>query len=182
MCLKCAHHSFWGQIVFTFIYYNSFPTSLHEAPGGSKILPFMYDGGHCAHWDLQLCSYLSIAFPRSVPWYNPVSEVYRQLLGLHVLVCALTCTANNGTSLKKCVLFQIITNQLNLPVCRNFWRMISGNRMHLSSLLRVMANAVNTYAIFLLLLLIWNKFANVSNKFVSLCHYEVLCEEFEIKD
>ena len=25
--LKCAHHSFWGQIVFTFIYYNSFPTS-----------------------------------------------------------------------------------------------------------------------------------------------------------
>ena len=27
MCLKCAHHSVWGQIVFTFIYYNSFPTS-----------------------------------------------------------------------------------------------------------------------------------------------------------
>jgi len=27
MCLKCAHHSVWGQIVFKFIYYNSFPTS-----------------------------------------------------------------------------------------------------------------------------------------------------------
>ena len=27
MRLKCAHHSVWGQIVFTFIYYNSFPTS-----------------------------------------------------------------------------------------------------------------------------------------------------------
>jgi len=27
MCLRCAHHSVWGQIVFTFIYYNSFPTS-----------------------------------------------------------------------------------------------------------------------------------------------------------
>jgi len=27
MCLKCAHHSVWGQLVFTFIYYNSFPTS-----------------------------------------------------------------------------------------------------------------------------------------------------------
>ena len=27
MCLKCAHHSVWGHIVFTFIYYNRFPTS-----------------------------------------------------------------------------------------------------------------------------------------------------------
>ena len=27
MCLKCAHHSVRGQIVFTFIYYKSFPTS-----------------------------------------------------------------------------------------------------------------------------------------------------------
>jgi len=26
MC-TCAHHSVWGLIVFTFIYYNSFPTS-----------------------------------------------------------------------------------------------------------------------------------------------------------
>ena len=27
MCLKWAHHSFWRQIVFTFIHFNSFPTS-----------------------------------------------------------------------------------------------------------------------------------------------------------
>ena len=27
MCLRWAHHSVWGQIVFTFIYCNSFPTS-----------------------------------------------------------------------------------------------------------------------------------------------------------
>jgi len=27
MCLRCAHHSVWGQIVFTFIDYNSSPTS-----------------------------------------------------------------------------------------------------------------------------------------------------------
>ena len=36
-------------------------------------------------------------FPRSVPRYNPVSEVYRQVLGLHVLVCALACSINYGT-------------------------------------------------------------------------------------
>jgi len=40
-----------------------------------------------------------VALPRSVPRYNPVSEVYRQFLGLHVLVCALTCTVNYGTFL-----------------------------------------------------------------------------------
>ncbi|KAI5085160.1 tax1-binding protein 1-like A, partial [Silurus meridionalis] len=33
----------------------------------------------------------------SVPRYNPVSEVYRQFLGLHGLVCALTLTGNCGT-------------------------------------------------------------------------------------
>ena len=46
--------------------------------------------------------------------------------------------------------------------CRNFWRMISGNRIHLSSLLRVMANAVNTYAtVLFLFFLIFNRFAKV---------------------
>jgi len=34
---------------------------------------------------------------RSVPRYNPVSEVYRQFLELHGLVCALACTVNCGT-------------------------------------------------------------------------------------
>ena len=54
--------------------------------GGSKLLSFTDDGGHCAHWDLQCCRNVS------VPRYNPVSEVHRQFLGLHGLVCALTCT------------------------------------------------------------------------------------------
>ncbi|PIO27703.1 hypothetical protein AB205_0064720 [Aquarana catesbeiana] len=56
----------------------------------------MVDGGHCAHWDLQCCRNLSVPFPRSVPQYNPVSEVYRKFLGLYGLVCALTCTVNCG--------------------------------------------------------------------------------------
>jgi len=50
--------------------------------------------------------------------------------------------------------------------------------MHLSSLLRVMTNAVNTYVNSSFLCFILNKFAKVSNKLVSLCHYEVLFVEF----
>ena len=64
------------------------------------------------HWDLQCCGNFSVVFPRSVPRYNPVSEVHRQFLGLHVLVCALTCTV---TTFYRNVIFQIMTNQLNLP-------------------------------------------------------------------
>ncbi len=41
-------------------------------------------------------NFFSVPFPRSVPRYNPVSEVYRQFLGLHVLVCALKCTVTGG--------------------------------------------------------------------------------------
>jgi len=69
-----------------------------------------------------------------------------------------------------------MTNQLNLPQVDCNDRMIDGNRMHLSTLLRAMANAVNTYVNVLLIKL--NKFAKVSNKLVSLCHYGVLCVEF----
>lgn len=39
--------------------------------------------------------------PRSVPWFNPVSEVGTQLVGLHGLVCALICTVNYG-ALDRC--------------------------------------------------------------------------------
>lgn len=39
--------------------------------------------------------------PRSVSWFNPVSEVGTQLVGLHGFVCALTCTVNYG-ALDRC--------------------------------------------------------------------------------
>ncbi len=67
-----------------------------KSPGGSKLL-FTDDGGHSAHWDLKCCRMFSVTFLKSVPRYNSVSEVYRQFLGLHGLVCALTCTVNCGT-------------------------------------------------------------------------------------
>ena len=69
------------------------PTLLYRmSPGGSKLLPFTDDGGQSAHWDIQWCRHCFLPFPRSLPQYNPVPEVYRQFLGLHGLVCALTCT------------------------------------------------------------------------------------------
>ena len=56
------------------------PASSRKSPGGSELLPFTDDGGHCAHWDLQSSRIFSVPFPRFVPQDNPVSEVYRQFL------------------------------------------------------------------------------------------------------
>ena len=144
----------------------------------------MDDGGHCAHWDLQCCRNVSVPFPRSVPRYNPVSEVYRQFLGLHGLVCALTCTVNCGTLYRQVCAFpnhvqstEFTTGGLQSS-CRNISRMISGNMMHLSSILSVMAKAVNTYVHVIFLFFIFNKFAKISNKLLSRCHYGVLFVEF----
>ena len=47
--------------------------------------------------DLQCCIHVLVPFPRSVPWHNPVSELYGQFLWPHGLVFALTCTVNCGT-------------------------------------------------------------------------------------
>ena len=65
--------------------------------GGSKLLPFKNDGGQCVLEDLQCCRNVLVPFPRSVPRYNPVSELYGQFLRPHCLVFALTCTVNCGT-------------------------------------------------------------------------------------
>jgi hypothetical protein len=70
-------------------------------------------GGHCVLVDLQYCRIFLVPFPRSVPWHNPVSELYRQFLWSHGLVFALTCAVNCGTLYRK-VCAQIGHNQLNL--------------------------------------------------------------------
>ncbi len=110
-----------------------------KSPGGSKLLPFMDDEDHCVHWDLQCCRNFSVPFPRSVPRYNPVSEVYRQFLGLHGLVCALTCTVHCGTLYRQVCAFPNHVQSTEFTSgglqsrCRNIWRMISGNSMHCTS-------------------------------------------------
>ena len=93
------------------------------------------------------CTLPQICAPR----YNPVSEVYRQFLRLHGLVCALTCTVNCGTLYRQVWAFpnhvhstEFTTGGLQSS-CRNISRMISGYRMHRSSILSVMAKALNTW-------------------------------------
>ncbi len=76
-----------------------------------------------------------------------------------------------------------MSNQLILPQVNSNQvvetRMISGNRLHLSSILSVMAKAVNTcvHANFSSIF-IFNIFAKISNKPLSCCNYGVLFVEF----
>ena len=65
-------------------------SSSRKRLGGSNIIPFKNDGGHCVLGDLQCCRNVLVPFLRSVPRHNPVSELYG-------LVFALTCTVNSGT-------------------------------------------------------------------------------------
>lgn len=63
--------------------------SSRKSPSGSKLLPLRDNGGYCADWGLfciipQICALIH-------------SDVCRQLLGLHGLVCPLTCAVNYGT-------------------------------------------------------------------------------------
>ena len=43
--------------------------------GGSKILQFNNDGGHCVLGDLHCCRSFLVPFPRSMPRHNPVLEL-----------------------------------------------------------------------------------------------------------
>ena len=82
--------------------------------GGSKLLPFKNDGGHCVLGDLQCYRNILLPFSRSVTRHNPVSELYAQFLLPHVLVFALTLSTV-GPYIDTCVPFQIMSNQFNLP-------------------------------------------------------------------
>ena len=153
--------------------------SSRKSPDGSKLLPFTDDRGHCAHWDLQCCRHFSVPFPRSVPQYNPVSEVYRQFLGLHGLVCALTCTVNCGTLYRRCVPFQIMSNQLNLPqvdsnqVVQTSQGWSVDTECTWDQLLSVMAKAVSTYVLVRFLFLI--NLQKILKPLFHVCHYGLLC-------
>jgi hypothetical protein len=68
--------------------------SSRKSLGGSKLLPFKNDLGHCVLGDLQCCRNVLVPFPRSVPRHNPVLDLYGQFLQPRGLVFALTCTVN----------------------------------------------------------------------------------------
>lgn len=85
------------------------PSSM-KSPDGFKHLPFTTEAS--ALWDLQICRNVSVPFPKFVPRYNPVLEVYRQFIWLYGLICALTCTVNYGPYIDRRLPFQI--KQINL--------------------------------------------------------------------
>ena len=76
---------------------GQFGREVSSSLGGSKLLPFKNDGGHCVVGDLQCCRSVFVHFPRSVPRHNPVSELYGQFLRPHGLFFSLACTVNRGT-------------------------------------------------------------------------------------
>jgi hypothetical protein len=66
--------------------------SSRKSLGGSKLIPFKNDGGHCVLGDIPCCRHFLVPFPKSVPRHNPVSELYGHLLQPHGWVFALTCS------------------------------------------------------------------------------------------
>ena len=86
-----------------------------------------------------------------MPPHNSISEFYRQVLELHSRVSALTFTVNCGTLYRKVCFFlnhvqsiELVTGGLQSS-CRDIWRMIKGNWMHLSSIWSVIAKVLKTY-------------------------------------
>ena len=115
--------------------------SSSKSLGGSKLLSFKKDGGICVLRDLQCNRNILVRFPRSVPQHKPVFELYRQFLQPHGLVFALICTINCETLYRQECAFPYQVQSIEFTTgglqssCRNNSRMISGNRMHLSSIL-----------------------------------------------
>ena len=107
---------------------------LRKNLGGSKLLPFKNDGGHCVLGDLQCCRSVLVPFPRSVPRHNPVSELYGQLFRPHGLVFALTCTVDCGTLYRHLCAFPNDAQSIEFTKggLQSSCRMINGIKMHLS--------------------------------------------------
>lgn len=56
--------------------------------------------------------------------------------------------------------------------------MISGNKLHMSSILSLMAKVVNTYVPVMFFIFIFNKCAKISKIIFLPCLYAVLCVDF----
>lgn len=122
------------------------------------------DGGPCSHRDLQFCCNFFCNLPQ-IYASIPLSEACRQLLELHALACALTSTVGPYID-KLCPIHWIYHSWIWI----NIWQMLRGSRMNLSSILSIMAKAVNVYVIFCFLF-----FKQTS---LWLCDYGELCVEF----
>jgi hypothetical protein len=101
--------------------------------------------------DLQCCRHFLVPFPRSVPQHNLALELNKQFLRHHGLVFALTGTVKCGTLHRQVCAFPNHVQSIEFTTCglqsscRNISRMINWNRMHLSSISRLIAKGLNTY-------------------------------------
>ena len=59
--------------------------SSRKSLGGSELLPFKNDGGHCVLGDLQCCRHFLVPLPKFVPRHSLGSELYGQVLRIQTL-------------------------------------------------------------------------------------------------
>ena len=148
--------------------------SSRKSFGGFKLLPFNNDEGHFS-WGPSIGTEMFW-----YPWHNPVPELYGQFLQPHGLGFTLTCTINWGT-LYRCVPFQIMSNQLNLPQVDSNqsqgWSMEI--RCTLSWMSSLIAKGLNTYVNKVFLVFIFNTFETTSQNlfFFVIMGYYVLIDE-----
>ena len=115
-------------------------------------------------------SMLQKYFLRSVPQHSPFSELYGQLLRPHGLDFALTCTVNCGTVYRQVCAFPNYVQSIECTtgglqsICRNISRTINGNRMHLYSILSLIAKGLKTDVNQVFLFYFLNKFAKIKKK------------------
>ena len=140
--------------------------------------------------DLQSCRNVLVLFPRSVTRHIPISKLYGQFLRPHGLVLALTCTVNSGTLSRLVCAFPNYVQSIEFTrgglqtSCRNISRMINGNRMHLSTILSLIAKGLNTYLnkVFLVLfyfkksvftLSLWGIMCRLMRNYFYLIHFRI---------
>ena len=127
-------------------------TSCRKSFGCSKHIPFNNDGGHCVLGDLQCCRHFLYHSPELclgvIQSRNSTDNSF-DLMAWFLLRHALSTV---GPYIDRCVPFQIMYKQLNSPRvdsnqnCRNLSRMINRTRMHRSSISRLIAKGLNTFA------------------------------------
>ena len=107
--LPSPQRNSWALSEWPLVSWSSWLLILAGRPALGRVLvvphlkDFKNDGDHCVLGDLQCYRNVLVAFPRSVPRYNPVSELYGQFL--HGFVFALTWTVNCGTLYKQVCAF-----------------------------------------------------------------------------